>query len=69
MKTSEAFPLGARLKNPVTVESLPPWAQSGDVVCRRGKRWFLVSLHESEPRWRCLYRRWITWLQRWIDEH
>lgn len=55
--SDEAFPLGATLKNPVTIEHVPDWARPSDVVVRRGKRWFLVSLHESEPRWRRLLRR------------
>lgn len=67
--SDEGFPLGAQLKNPVTVESLPSWSRSGDAVVRRGKCWFLVSLHESEPRWRRLLRWWTMWLRRWIDEH
>ena len=54
---SDTFPLGAQLQNPVTVKRLPAWAASGDVVTRRGKRWLLVSLHQSEPRWRRWLRR------------
>lgn len=56
-RSDEAFPLGAQTKKPVTIKSVPSWAMSTDVVVRRGKRWFLVSLHESEPRWRRLLRR------------
>jgi len=51
-KSDEAWPLGAQLKNPVTIKSMPDWARNGDVVARRGKKYFIVSLHESETRWK-----------------
>src|ERR1041385_1758373 len=59
-KTTEVWPLDTQTRDALTITSLPVWARSGDVVYRRGQRWVLVSLHESEPRW----RRWLQWLEK-----
>ena len=62
-KTTVAWPVGAQLKNVVTVERVPDWVRSGDVIVKRDKRYFVVSLHQSEPRYRALWRRVIQWLK------
>jgi hypothetical protein len=68
-QTNEAWPLGAQLKSPVTITHLPDWAMSTDVVVRRGKRYWLVSTHQSERRWQA----WWGWVRKvveqWIETH
>jgi hypothetical protein len=50
------------LPNPVTVkDDLPAWVRPGDVIEKRGDRYFIVSLYESEPRWRHYLRRLKKW--------
>ena len=56
-KVEEAWPYGAELKNPVTIKHVPDWLQAGDVIERRGGRYFAVSL-------RVLERRRQAWLRR-----
>jgi len=40
------------------VRRVPEWFQSGDLIVKRGKRTFAVSLTQTEPRWRQWWRRW-----------
>jgi hypothetical protein len=47
----------------VTVDRVPDWLSSGDLIENRGKRTFAVSLTQTEPRWRSLLNR----LSRWIS--
>jgi hypothetical protein len=64
-EVDEAWPVGAALKNPVTIKNAPTWMRNGDVIERRGKKYYVISLHEPETRWEKLVRK----LRRWIERH
>jgi len=63
MKVDEAWPYGAQLKNPVTITRAPDWLQNGDVIKRRGKRYYVVSLHAPERRWQAWLRKIWNWVK------
>lgn len=45
----------------VTAGRVPEWAQRGDPIVIRVTRTFLVSLTQTEPRWKALLRRVRDW--------
>lgn len=47
----------------VTVDHVPDWLSSGDIVEKRGERYFAVSLTKTIPRWRSLLNRFIHWIR------
>lgn len=39
------------------MKSMPGWFQSGDLIVKRGRRTFMVSMTQTEPRWQAILKR------------
>lgn len=54
---TEFSPDALRRSSTVTVEHLPSWLQSADLIMKRGHRHYARALNRTEPRWKAIVRR------------